>query len=214
MLERLETDYAGRFKLVKIDSDQEQQISTAFGIRSIPTCVLLMGGKPVDGFMGALPEGQIKAFLDKHLPSEDALQAADEAGDAKALLAAGDTQAALNKLAEALHTDPANDDVRFDLVRLLIECNLIAEAKETLAPALAAIPRQIRFEALQQYLAGKRYKKARLWYSRPFESYLNAELAPLAKSSWCRTRATASSCSAGSRAAPSTRSPSRSLRTW
>ncbi len=153
LLERLEADYAGRFKLVKIDSDQEQQISSAFGIRSIPTCVLLMGGKPVDGFMGALPEGQIKAFLDKHLPSEDALQAADEAGDAKALLAAGDTQAALNKLADALHMDPANDDVRFDLVRLLIECNLIAEAKETLAPALAAIPRQIRFEALQQYLA-------------------------------------------------------------
>jgi putative thioredoxin len=102
--------------------------------------------------MGAQPEGQIKAFLDKHLPSEGALLAADEAGDAKALLAAGDTQAALNKLADALHTDPANDDVRFELVRLLIECNLLAEAKETLAPALAAIPRQIRFEALQQYL--------------------------------------------------------------
>ena len=152
LLERLETDYAGRFKLVKIDSDQEQQISSAFGIRSIPTCVLLIGGKPVDGFMGALPEGQIKTFLDKHLPSDGALLAADEAGDAKALLAAGDTQAALNKLVDALNLDPANDDVRFELVRLLIECNLRAEAKETLAPALAAIPRQIRFEALQQYL--------------------------------------------------------------
>jgi len=69
LLERVETDYAGRFKLVKIDSDQEQQLAGAFGIRSIPTCVLLMNGQPVDGFTGAIPEGEIKAFLDKHLPA-------------------------------------------------------------------------------------------------------------------------------------------------
>ena len=62
LLEKLETEYVGRFKLVKIDSDQEQELAQAFGIRSIPTCVLMAGGKPVDGFMGALPEGQIKAF--------------------------------------------------------------------------------------------------------------------------------------------------------
>ena len=67
LLEKLETDYAGRFKLVKIDSDQEQQLAAAFGIRSIPTCIMLKNGQPVDGFMGALPEGQVKAFLDKHL---------------------------------------------------------------------------------------------------------------------------------------------------
>ncbi len=63
MLEKLETDYAGRFKLVKIDSDQEQQLAGAFGIRSIPTCVLLMDGQPVDGFTGALPEVELKAFF-------------------------------------------------------------------------------------------------------------------------------------------------------
>lgn len=45
LLGKLETEYAGRFKLVKIDSDQEQELSQAFGIRSIPTCVLIMGGK-------------------------------------------------------------------------------------------------------------------------------------------------------------------------
>ncbi len=67
LLEKLEVAYGGRFKLVKIDSDQEQQLAGAFGIRSIPTCILLMGGRPVDGFQGALPEGQIRAFLDKHL---------------------------------------------------------------------------------------------------------------------------------------------------
>ncbi|HMS06392.1 MAG TPA: thioredoxin domain-containing protein, partial [Burkholderiaceae bacterium] len=53
LLEKLETEYAGRFKLAKIDSDQEQQLAAAFGIRSIPTCVMIVGGKPVDGFTGA-----------------------------------------------------------------------------------------------------------------------------------------------------------------
>ena len=89
LLEKIETDYAGRFKLVKIDSDQQQELSQAFGIRSIPTCVLLVGGKPVDGFMGAVPESQIKTFLDKHLPPEGA--SLTDAEDAQALLAAGDT---------------------------------------------------------------------------------------------------------------------------
>src|SRR5213079_1857229 len=71
ILEKLETEYDGRFKLVKIDSDQEQQLAGAFGIRSIPTVILMMGGQPVDGFMGALPEGQVRQFLDKHLPPDE-----------------------------------------------------------------------------------------------------------------------------------------------
>jgi putative thioredoxin len=152
LLEKVEEAYAGRFKLVKIDSDQEQQLSAAFGIRSIPTCVLLIDGKPVDGFMGALPESQIQAFLDKHLPAADALQAQADADDAQALLAAGDPQAALHKLHEALSINPGNDDARYDYVRLLIEHNLLQDAEAALAPALAEIPRQLRFEALAQLL--------------------------------------------------------------
>ena len=82
VLEKLETDYAGRFKLVKINSDNEQQLAAAFGIRSIPTCVLLVGGQPVDGFMGALPEGKVREFLDKHLPSEGELLAEADTAEA------------------------------------------------------------------------------------------------------------------------------------
>ena len=152
LLEKLEVDYGGRFKLVKIDSDQEQELSGAFGIRSIPTCVLMVNGKPADGFMGAVPEGQIKAFLDKHVPSAQDTEAEAEAQDAQALAAAGDTEAALQKLHEALSINPGNDDARFDYVRLLIQNNLIEDAQHALAPALAAIPRQLRFEALGQYL--------------------------------------------------------------
>ena len=88
LLEKVEEEYAGRFKLVKIDSDQEQQLAQAFGIRSIPTCVLMIDGKPADGFMGAIPESKIKEFLDKHVPSEAALEAEADTEDAQALAAA------------------------------------------------------------------------------------------------------------------------------
>jgi putative thioredoxin len=152
LLEKVEAEYNGRFKLVKIDSDQEQQLAQAFGIRSIPTCVLMFGGKPVDGFQGAIPESQIKAFLDKHLPSEEEVIAQEDAEDAQALIAAGDPQAALNKLHEALTINPGNDDARYDYVKLLIESDMIDDAEAALAPALTAIPKQIRFEALGQFI--------------------------------------------------------------
>ena len=152
LLEKVEEDYGGRFKLVKIDSDQEQELSQAFGIRSIPTCVLMMDGKPVDGFMGAVPEGQLKTFLDKHLPSADAVEAIEEVDEAEALLAAGDPQAAVHKLHSALTVDPSNDDARYDYVKLLIESNMLEDAEAALEPALKAIPRQLRFEALEQFM--------------------------------------------------------------
>ncbi len=152
VLEKVEAAYAGRFKLVKINTEDEQQLAQAFGIRSIPTCVLMVQGQPLDGFMGALPEGQIKAFLDKHLPSEDALQAQVHAEEAQQLAQAGDTQSAQARLADALAHDPGNDDLRFDYVKLLIGSGHLGEAAAALAPALAQIPLQLRFEALAQWL--------------------------------------------------------------
>ena len=157
VLEKIETEYAGRFKLVKIDSDEQQELSQAFGIRSIPTCVLMVGGKPVDGFMGAKPESEIKAFLDRHVPSAQALEAQSDAEDAQALIAAGDPQAALHKLHEALTINPGNDDARHDYVKLLIENDMLDDAEAALAPALAEIPRQLRFEALGQFLSAIRF---------------------------------------------------------
>lgn len=152
VLEKLEIDYGGRFKLVKINSDDEQQIAAAFGIRSIPTCILLMGGQPVDGFMGALPEGQVRAFLDKHVPGEEELASAAGAEEAEALAEAGDVDSALARLQEALAVNPANDDARYDYVKLLVAAGRLAEARNALAPALAQIPLQLRFDALRHWL--------------------------------------------------------------
>jgi len=152
VLEKVETAYEGRFKLVKIDSDAEPQLAQAFGIKSIPTCVLMLNGQPVDGFMGALPEGQVKQFLDKHLPAEGELQAQAAAQEAEEHLQAGDAQSARAALEQALASDPGNDDARFDLVKLLIGHGELAEAAALLAPAMARIPVPLRFEAQTQWL--------------------------------------------------------------
>ena len=137
LLEKMEEAYGGRFKLVKIDSDQEQQLAAAFGIRSIPTCVLLKNGQPVDGFMGAVPEGKLREFLDKHLPSEGELLAEADTAEAEDLMAEGDNEAALAKLQEALAINPANDDARHDYVKLLIGLGELEHAETALSPALA-----------------------------------------------------------------------------
>ncbi|MCX7693897.1 MAG: thioredoxin [Tepidimonas taiwanensis] len=152
LLEKVEQAYGGRFILAKVNTEEEQQLAGYFQIRSIPTCILFVGGQPVDGFMGALPEGQIRAFLDRHLPSEADLLAAAERAEAEAAAAHGDADAALQRLRDALAKAPDNDDVRFDLVRLLIESGQLAEAAAALAPALGKIPVPLRFEALAQWL--------------------------------------------------------------
>ena len=152
LLDKLEADYGGRFKLAKIDSDQEQQLAGMCGIRSVPTCVLMMGGRPVDGFMGAQSEAQLRAFLDKHLPSEAAMAAESDVDEAQQLLEAGDTGAALQKLADALAADPGNDDARFDYLRLLIATGGFEEAEALLREPLKRIPLALRFDALSRWL--------------------------------------------------------------
>ena len=155
LLEKVEAAYAGRFKLVKIDSDQEQQLAAAFGIRSIPTCVLLMNGQPVDGFMGALPEGQIKEFLDKHLPAANELEAVAVEEEALDAIAEGDLEGALEKLQEAVKTDPNNDDARFDLVKLQLELGLDDDAKVAFAPVIAKAAAVRRLDSLQRWMAAR-----------------------------------------------------------
>jgi len=146
LLEKLETQYGGRFKLVKIDSDEQQQLAAAFCVRSIPTCVLLMNGQPVDGFMGAMPEGKIKEFLDKHLPAaedepEEDLPPEDE------------TQGgSLERLQHLVATDPANDDARFEYVKALLLAGRTDDAKVAFAPVIDKVGVVRRFDSLQRWM--------------------------------------------------------------
>ena len=149
ILEKVEAAYNGRFKLVKIDSDQEQQLGAAFGIRSIPTCILMVNGQPVDGFQGALPEGKVKEFLDKHLPPADELPPEEEEETPEP----EDTSpaAVLEKLQAAVANDPSNDVALFDYVRLLLQHGQLAHAKAAFAPALPKVAMVRKFEALQHW---------------------------------------------------------------
>ena len=150
LLEKLEGEYAGRFKLVKIDSDQEQQLAGAFGIRSIPTCILLMNGQPVDGFMGALPEGKIKEFLDKHVPA--AGPEPEEEAPAEEPLLDADPAAQTERLQHAVATDPANDDARFEYVKALLLAGRTDDAKVAFAPVIGKTALVRRFDSLQRLM--------------------------------------------------------------
>src|SRR5512140_1580545 len=149
LLEKLEAEYDGRFKLVKIDSDQEQQLAAAFGIRSIPTCVLVMNGQPVDGFMGAVPEGKIKEFLDKHVPPAPDAEpdVLDEPAEED-----GDGTARLERLQQAVATDPANDEVRFEYVKALLLAGRAADARTAFAPVKDKTALVRRFDSLGRWI--------------------------------------------------------------
>jgi putative thioredoxin len=138
VLEKLEVAYAGRFRLGKLNSDEQPeiagQLSQMFGVRSIPFCVLFKEGQPIDGFVGALPEAQVRQFLDKHVPSADEMAAEEEVDEAQALLAAGDTDSALERLQEAVAIDPANDAARYDYLRALLTVGRVEDARRAFDP--------------------------------------------------------------------------------
>ena len=157
VLEKLETEYAGRFKLVKLDADAEpeiaQQLSQMFGVRSIPFCVLFSGGQPVDGFVGALPEGEVRKFLDKHVPTAEELAAEDELAEAGELLAEGDSEAAIDRLQAAVATNPENATARYDYLRALLAAGRVDEAEKAYAPVANAVVPDARLVAAGLWLA-------------------------------------------------------------
>lgn len=130
LLEKLETDYAGRFKLAKINTDENPEIATHFQVRSIPLVVAFVNGQPADQFMGLLSEGELRSFIDKLLPpveempqeepQEEAIPEPDPATEQELALAAASEQ------------EPANLDKRLALAELRIERGAWALAMEEL----------------------------------------------------------------------------------
>jgi putative thioredoxin len=152
LLEKIETAYAGRFKLVKIDSDEQQELSQAFGIRSIPTCVLMYQGKPVDGFTGALTEGKIKEFLDKHLPEGDVLEAEVTSVEVNDAPPADDPDTVREALHQAMLQAPQDDNARFDYIKLLLMEGKTDDAKVAFAPVIAQTSIVRRYNSLQRWM--------------------------------------------------------------
>ncbi|HCD55387.1 MAG TPA: thioredoxin, partial [Halieaceae bacterium] len=91
VLEKLANEYAGAFLLAKVNADEQPMISQQFGVRSLPTVMVMQGGQPVDGFVGAQSEAQVRELLEKYLPKPwDGLLE-----EGQALMAAGDFSSAL-----------------------------------------------------------------------------------------------------------------------
>jgi putative thioredoxin len=152
MLEKLEREYDGRFRLVKVNSDQNPDLSAQFGVRSIPYVVAFVDGKAVNAFVGALPESQLRAFIDKIVPNPSEIQRRK----ALRLVAAGDAAGATSSLRSAIALDPENAAARLDLANLLLakpDAKAIAEAKQVLAPIAGRQPADPALTALNTRLA-------------------------------------------------------------
>jgi len=114
ILDRLVEQYAGRFKLAKVNTDEQQELSQQIGVRSLPTVVLFKDRTVVDHFIGVVPESQIREMLDKHLPKtvDSPLQRAQQ------LKAAGDFAGARTIVENELARDRENVDLQTSLAEL------------------------------------------------------------------------------------------------
>ena len=130
LLEKLAEEYAGRFLLAMVNADENPEISQHFGVRSIPSVKVLFQGQLVDEFTGALPESEIRAFLDRFaLPAVGG----NLREEAAALLAAGQLEEALAKLVEASRAKPEDQAVQLDAVDVLMQLGRNDEAQQLLS---------------------------------------------------------------------------------
>lgn len=143
LLEKLAGEYNGAFQLAKVDVDKEQQIAAAFQIRSVPTVFLVKGGQLVDGFPGAVTEGQLREFLAQHgiAPAELVAEAEPEPLDA---------QAQVDVLRAQIAAEPGKDELRLDLAVALLQIGGVDEARtliDGLPANLATDDRAVRARA-------------------------------------------------------------------
>lgn len=139
MLEKLAAQYQGAFRLAKIDVDQHRELAGMFGIRSVPTVVLLKNGEIADGFSGALPEGQLREFLDKHVSALEA-PAEPEPETEESL------PARVRRLQQALSQEPERTDLKLDLADTLLKSGDI-DALPAIRAMLDSLPADVAEDA-------------------------------------------------------------------
>jgi putative thioredoxin len=149
ILEKLAAEFKGGFLLAKVDVDKEQQLAGYFQIKSIPTVMLLKDGQIVDGFPGALPEGQLREFLQHHgiQPAADAGQEAAPEAEPEAR---PDPHAEVVRLRAASQAEPEREELKLDLALALLATGAVSEARSLLdaLPAnLATDDRAVRAHA-------------------------------------------------------------------
>lgn len=150
VLAKLADEYQGKFVLAKVNSDDNQQLAQQYGVRSLPTVKLFKQGGPIDEFMGALPENQVREFLERHIEREsDRILA-----EAHAAGLAGDNDKALELLQQANEVDPGQSPIIAALARKLMETGDNEKAEQLLlglpaadrdSPEIAAMLAQLEF---------------------------------------------------------------------
>ena len=147
ILEKLAQEYAGAFLLAMVNADEQQMISQQFGVRSLPTVMVMKDGQPVDGFAGAQPETAIRQLLEKYLPSpyEAALSEAQEK------LAAGDAAGAVALLRSAYEESGNRLDIGMMLCHALIEARRLDEAQAIL-DAVPMVDQDALYEQMRAQL--------------------------------------------------------------
>jgi len=131
ILEKVVKAAKGAVRLVKMNTDEYPDVAAQLGVQSIPAVFAFKNGQPVDGFMGALPESQVRAFIERVMGPD----AGGEAGieDAQAAFAAGDIAGAVAQFAAILQSDPENADAIAGLAKCYIQTGDLARAEQTLA---------------------------------------------------------------------------------
>ena len=138
VLEKAVKAAGGKVKLVKMNIDEHPQIAGQLGVQSIPAVFAFQRGQPVDGFMGALPEGQVKGFIERLVGPLGPSAAEDLMAEAAALAEEGDAGGAAELYAAVLSQDPENTAALAALAKLHVEIGDLEGAKRFLAMAPAA----------------------------------------------------------------------------
>ena len=133
ILEKAVKAAKGKVKLVKMNIDDHPAIPGQMGIQSIPAVIAFVNGQPADGFMGALPESQVIAFLERLTKDRIGGEAQDLLKAADAALAEGDAAGAAEMYAQLLAEDNANVPALGGLARAYVETGALDQARQTLA---------------------------------------------------------------------------------
>jgi len=133
ILEKVVKSYAGKVRLVKINTDEHPAIAGQLRIQSLPTVYAFRDGRPLDGFMGALPESQVRAFIDRLLGEDADSDLAGVLAAAEAALDEGDLQGAAEAFAAVLQEDQQNAQALAGLARCYLASGDAARAEQTLA---------------------------------------------------------------------------------
>jgi putative thioredoxin len=133
ILEKAVKAAKGKVKLVKMNIDEHPAVSGQMGIQSIPAVIAFVNGQPADGFMGALPEGQVIQFLERLTKGKIGDEEKDALAAAEAALAQGDASAAASLYASLLAQDGTNVAALAGLARTYVQSGAIEQAKQTLA---------------------------------------------------------------------------------